>query len=127
MPTAGPNDRTRDDFSKDSIARTVDRRRPGSCACLARREAASGRGDLGFCCRADGVFYARLLLGRELNRTRLEPRCDRGAEERNRREPMHTSMAFIGEPKAFSWGITALNSRQSINEAFPVGGGYAGA
>jgi hypothetical protein len=40
---------------------------------------------------------------------------------------MHTSMAFIGEPKAFSWGITALNSRQSINEAFPVGGGYAGA
>ena len=72
LPPAGPNDRMRDDFSHNSIARAVDRRRPGSRACLA-----SGLGDPGFCCRVDGVCNARLQPGRALNRPGFEPRCDR--------------------------------------------------
>jgi hypothetical protein len=117
LVATGRNGRTRDDFSRgESIARAVDRRRPGSRACLAAREVAAGQGDLGFCCRVGGVFNARLPLWRAPNRPGFEPRCDRGAEERNRSPgTMHTYMPILWKRKAFGWVITTLNGQLSID------------
>jgi hypothetical protein len=113
--------------SEDSIARTVDRRRPGSRACLAAMEAAAGQGDLSFCCRVGRVFNARLLLRRALNRPGFEPRCDRGAEERNRSPGTN---AYLHADHLGAHGVRLGHHHAQWpavdRQPLPVGGGHAG-